>query len=118
MLLEAWGITGGLSYQLIMQIKANSIAYANKYKVNNCFDSCIWKPIKAHKMYHALGITLKMSIDNHHLDGIKLYFNPPQTMILGTRWVIIVMSFSALVADRIPEYHFLLICVALHPEIT
>lgn len=111
-------MAGGLTYQLIKQITANANAYVNKPKVDNCFGGSIWKPIKVQEMYHALGTIQKMSMDNRQLGGIKLYFNPPHTMISGPSHAIKVICFSVWASGTILEYQFLQICATLNLKIS
>jgi hypothetical protein len=82
-LFDVCGVAGGFIYQLISRIIANSNAYASHHKKNNRFGGSVWKPITVKEMYHFLGMTLKMSIDNRELGGMTAYFCPPNEMKYG-----------------------------------
>jgi hypothetical protein len=75
--LQACGIAGGFTLELIKRITANSNEYASNHLVGGKFAGSIWHPIETQEMFHALGIILKMSIDNRHLGGYHSYFTPP-----------------------------------------
>jgi hypothetical protein len=68
--LQACVVAGGFTYQLIKRISANLNAYANGHKNGNRVGGSLWKPIQVEEMYHALGIILKMSINNQQIRGI------------------------------------------------
>ena len=45
--------------------------------VGGKFVGSSWRIITVEEMYHAYGISLKISIDNHQLGGINAYLSPP-----------------------------------------
>ena len=82
-ILGSCSVAGGFTYELMKRITANSNAYANRHKKENRFAGSLWKPILVEEMHHALGIILKMSIDNRQIGGINDYFSPPLELDYG-----------------------------------
>ena len=68
-------------------------------------------------MYHALGIISEMSIDNHQLGGIHLYFSSPQEIFFTSVDSTPILGFNNWANDVMSEYCFLQIRAMLHPEI-
>jgi hypothetical protein len=79
--LEACGVAGGFTYELIKRMTANLNAYAAKHIRGNHFAGYSWHAITVEEMYHFLGIILKMSIDNHQIGGFHAYFSPPVELV-------------------------------------
>ncbi len=115
--LEACGVAGGFTYQLIKRITANSNAYVDKIKVGNRFFGTIWTPITVQEMYRALGIILKMSIDCRQLGGIQSYFSPPREILSGPGESTEIDGFSGWAADIMSYFRFRQIRAALRPEL-
>ena len=55
-------------------------------------------------MFHALGIILKMSIDNRQFGGLETYFNPPPDMKYCPGRSISIDGFSSWAADVMMFY--------------
>jgi hypothetical protein len=115
--LQACGVAGGFTFDLIKQINANSNAYVNNNKGNdNCFAGSPWTPISVEEMYHALGIRLKMSVDNHQLRGWGCYFNAPTEMKFMPSQSVPIDGFSSWASDIMMSYRFHQIRATLHPK--
>jgi hypothetical protein len=115
--LQACAVAGGFTYDLIKRITANSNAYASKSKgTDNRFAGSPWTPITVEEMYHALGIILKMSVDNRQIGGWGSYFNAPTEMKYTPSQSISIDGFSSWASDIMSFYRFRQIRAALHPE--
>ena len=115
--LEACGVAGGFTYQLIKRITANSNAYVDRIKDGNRFAGTIWTPITVQEMFRALGIILKMSIDCRQLGGIQSYFSPPRELLSGPGESTEIDGFTGWAADVMTDYRFRQIRAALRPEL-
>ena len=115
--LEACGVAGGFTYQLIKKITANSNAYVDRIKVGNRFAGTLWTPITVQEMFRALGIILKMSIDCRQLGGIQSYFSPPRELLSGPGESTEIDGFTGWAADVMTDYRFRQIRAALRPEL-
>lgn len=115
--LESCGVAGGFTYELIKRITANSNAYVHTKKIGNQFAGSLWKPIQVQEMFRALGIILKMSIDNRQVGGLSSYFSPPHELCSGPGHSTPVIGFTSWASDVMPEYRFRQIRAALYPEI-
>jgi hypothetical protein len=67
-------------------------------------------------MYHAFGIILKMSTDNHQIGGWASYFHPPSEMKHGPGQFTKIDGFSPWAANIMTLYCFRQIHAALHLE--
>ncbi len=114
--LEAFGVAGGFTYELIKRITANSNAYASKNLKGSNFAGSFWHPISVEEMYHFLGIILKMSIDNRQVGGYHAYFSPPMELFSTPGDSTKIHGFSSWAADVMSEYRFRQIRAAFHPE--
>ena len=72
--------------------------------VGGKFAGSIWHPIKTHEMFRALGILLKMSLDNHQLGGYHSYFTPPVELFSSPTDSISIKRFTGWASDVMKEY--------------
>ena len=86
-------------------------------KTGNQFAGSLWKPIHVQEMYRALGIILKMSIDNCQVGSLLSYFFPPHELCSSPGHSTPVTGLTSWAADVMPEYRFRQIHAALHPEL-